>query len=151
MYLLAEAQTTIDRPVADTYDYTKNLDHFAEWFPGVVAIASKDGSAHGTVGKTYLETVAVPFRGTREIAITVVEAEPDRRLVTEGAFKPLLPRMEITFNEDDRGMCRVHWRMFSRNQALLPRVLLLPLARRVMAKRARAGMLKLKLRVEATR
>ena len=39
--------------------------------------------------------------------------------------------------------CRIDWRMFSRKDGLLSRVTLLPLARRVMRKRAAIGMRRL--------
>ncbi|MDG9926351.1 MULTISPECIES: SRPBCC family protein [unclassified Pseudomonas] len=143
MYLLTENTAEIACPVSVAYDYITNLETFGEWFPGVLAIESANELAHAVPGKTYLETVAIPLRGTRKVAITVVAAEPNKLLVTEGQLPPLMPRMEIEFHSIDAGACRVVWRMFSRNDHLLARITLLPLARRVMRKRAAIGMTRL--------
>lgn len=143
MYLLTENSVEIACPVEAAYEYACNLERFGEWFPGVIAIESANALEHATVGKTYLETVSVPLRGSRKIGITVVAAEPNRLLVTEGTLPALLPRMEIRFHAIAADACRIDWRMFSRKDGLLSRVTLLPLARRVMRKRAAIGMRRL--------
>ena len=42
MQLLAEQSVDIACPVAAVYDYATNLEHFGEWFPGVIGVVSKD-------------------------------------------------------------------------------------------------------------
>jgi len=78
----------------------------------------------------------------------VREALPGKFLATEGRFPPLLPRMEIVLAEAGTDGCRLTWRMFSRNDNLIVRYALLPLAARVMDKRAKAGVAALKKRLE---
>ena len=80
--------------------------------------------------------------------LTVRQAEPGRLLVTEGALAPLLPRMELLFQSTSVGSCRITWKMFSRNDGALARLMLLPLARRIIDKRAAIGMSVLKEKLE---
>ncbi|MDP3857084.1 MAG: SRPBCC family protein [Stagnimonas sp.] len=148
MRLLAERCIDLACPVEQAFLYATNLEHFGEWFPGVLAIRSDDGLAPTVVGKRYQETVAVPGRGRRQVEITVREALPLRFLATEGAFPPLLPRMEMAFEVIADGHCRVTWRMFSRNTGGLARWTLIPLARAVLSARAGKGLRALKQRLE---
>jgi hypothetical protein len=148
MHLLTEQTTKIACPVEIAFLYASNLERFGEWFPGVIAIESANPLAHGMPGKEYLETVAVPLRGTRKIKLTVKEVEHNKRLVTEGAFPPLLPRMEIQFRALGTDACEVTWRMLSRSNSLMGRLTLVPLARNIMKKRAVVGVARLKERLE---
>jgi len=149
MQLLAESSTVIRCPVSTAYLYASDLEHFGEWFPGVITIKSANNLGHAQPGKEYLETVSIPFRGRRNVKITVKEAERDKSLVTEGTLPPLLPRMEILFHAVADDSCQVTWRMFSRNKSVLARLTIIPLARNVMQKRAAIGMARLKARLEA--
>lgn len=148
MHLLAEQTTAVACPVEAAYRYAANLEHFGEWFPGVIAIESANGLDPATPGKEYLETVSIPLRGHRKVKITVRQAEPGRLLVTEGALAPLLPRMEIVFERSGAAACRITWRMFSRSDSPLARLALVPLARGIMRKRAAVGVARLKARLE---
>ena len=67
MHLLAEHTIDISCPVDAAYRYASNLEHFGEWFPGVIAIESANGLAISELGKKYLETVAIPLRGTKKV------------------------------------------------------------------------------------
>lgn len=144
MRLLAEEVAVIDRPVSDVYNYATNMERFGTWFPGVQAIKSTNSHEHGQAGKEYLETVRVPFRGTKEILLTVIESETNRFFATEGRFPPIYPRMELLFSHEGVHACRITWRMYSRSHHPIVRLLLLPFARRLMSKRARAGIANLK-------
>jgi hypothetical protein len=73
--------------------------------------------------------------------------EPDKLFVTEGDYPPLLPRMEIEFRPQGAG-CTVTWRMLSRNTSLLARLTWLRVARRIIRKRAAAGVAQLKEQLE---
>lgn len=144
MYLIAEDSVSIDRGNAEVFHYVSNLENFGNWFPGVISIASGNDLRHGEIGKQYMETVAIPFRGKRGITIAVVKSEMNRFIATEGLFPPVMPRMEIELKDADDGSCHVVWRMYSRNQGMLFRIMLLPLAKLVMQKRARLGVKRLK-------
>jgi hypothetical protein len=85
------------------------------------------------------------------VPIRVVDAEAPRWLVTEGDLMIVMPRMEIRITESSSRQCTVHWRMFSRNSGGLARVLVLPLARRLMRRRAATGVEHLKQRLEHDR
>lgn len=148
MRLLVENVVTIGRSVDDVFAYVCNMERFGEWFPGVISITSLDGANHGQPGKTYLETVYVPLRGRRQIRVQVRDARAPHFLATEGQFRPLLPRMEIALQTTGAQTCTVTWRMFSRNGSAAVRYLLLPLARRVMRRRAAHGLAALKQRME---
>src|SRR3989338_3223820 len=131
MHLLTEQTTAVACSVQAAYRYASNLERFGEWFPGVIAIESANNLDHAMPGKEYLETVAIPFRGTRKVKLRVKEAEQDKLLVTEGALAPLMPRMEISFQSAGAESCQITWRMFSRNNGSLARFTLVPLARSV--------------------
>jgi len=149
MHLLAENTVEIACPVTAAYQYASNLEHFGQWFPRVVAIRPANDLAHGEPGKVYLETVVIPLRGKRAIKIVVREAEHNRLLVTEGAFPPLLPRMQMQFRALSDQSCEVRWQMFSRNRGVLARLTLIPLARRLVRQRAVLGLAALKRKLEA--
>jgi len=114
-------------------------------------MASADALPAATVGKQYREAVAMPLRGRRSVLIRVVEAAAPRRLVTEGELPLLLPRMEMAFAANEAGGCRVTWRMSSRRTQGWARWTILPLARRVMGRRAAIGLERLKKHLEAGR
>ena len=148
MHLLVEKTVSIHRPVQAVFGYISNMEQFGEWFPGVISIESIGALAHGQPGKEYLETVAVPLRGRRQVTLQVREARAPGFFATEGRFLPLLPRMEISLLATAPHSCELTWRMFSRSQSLAVRCLLLPLARRVMRQRADQGLAALKARME---
>lgn len=144
MVIIAEANVSINRPVNVVFDYVSNMENFGLWFPGVISIESSNDVAHGEVGKKYLETVKVPLKGHKKIGITVVESLRGQRFVTEGKFPPLMPKMEVSFTRKSDDACDVHWRMYSRNNHPLFKVLMLPIAKSIMGKRAQTGVSKLK-------
>ena len=102
-------------------------------------------------GREYRETVDVPLRGRRSVGIRVVDAEAPHRLITEGDLAMVLPRMEIRITQSSPFACTVRWRMLSRNRNALARLVVLPVARTVMTKRASTGLHRLKGRLERDR
>lgn len=151
MYLLADAAVDIACTDAQAFDYACNLENFAEWFPGVVEIVAHNDVAFAERGREYRETVDVPLRGRRSVVIRVVEAEAPNRLVTDGDLSIVMPRMEMHIAQATPEVCTVRWRMFSRNRKILSRLLVLPIARIVMTKRAATGLHRLKGHLERTR
>ena len=149
MNLISDVKVSINRTNADIFDYVSNMEKFGEWFPGVISITSDDGVAHGEVDKKYLETVKVPLVGLKQISISVVDSQYGHFFVTEGDFSPLLPRMEIDIKKIDHMSSSVSWRMYSRNNKSIVKVLLLPLAKLIMQKRAEVGIKQLKINLEA--
>ncbi|WP_142386868.1 SRPBCC family protein [Mycobacterium hubeiense] len=113
------------------------------------SFAAHDEVSIASTGKQYVETVAMPLRGTRSVLIRVVESDPPQRLVTDGDLPLLLPRMEIEFRNIDANSCEVAWRMLSRAENAVVRWTVLPFARLAMGRRARTGLGKLKERLEA--
>lgn len=148
LQLLTEQTISIARSVEATYQYATNLEHFAEWFPGVLSIESANTLEHAQRGKEYLETMAVPLRGTQKVKISVKDAQPHKVFVTEGEFSPLMPRMEMIFQATGVDSCSVTWRMFSRNDSLLFKATLLHVFKSVMRKRAAIGMKRLQQKLE---
>lgn len=148
MYSLAASAIEIECNMAQAYTYASNLEYFSEWFPSVIAIVSGDDVPHGNLGKVYHETVHVPLRGRRRVRITVVQAESPQLLITEGDLPALLPRMEMRFTSLGAHRCTVEWRMYSRRHNGMSRFLVLPLARRIMRRRALHGLAALKALLE---
>ncbi|MET8776705.1 SRPBCC family protein [Nocardia sp. NPDC004654] len=148
MYLLASAETTVSCSCARAFAYAADLENFAEWFPGVLGITAHNDLSFYEPGKQYLETVAVPLRGRRQVLIRIEEANPPHRLVTEGNLPLLLPRMEIDLESAGPETCTIRWRMFSRKDNPVARWLVLPLARRTMRGRADAALRNLARRLD---
>ncbi|WOB09859.1 SRPBCC family protein [Piscinibacter gummiphilus] len=151
MYLLAQAAVVVECPQRVAFDYAANLVNFPAWFPGVLRMTTTDGLPFDTVGKQYREEFAQPMRGRGVVAIRVVEVEPGTRIVTEGTLASVLPRMEIVCRQTAPGACEVVWRMFSRRTTGWSRFIVLPLARRLMTRRARQGLQVLKQHLEDAR
>jgi len=147
MNVLAKETISIDRPAALIFDYVSNMENFGRWFQGVIAIEAVANEAHGTLGKTYLETVNIPLRGSRQIKLQVIESRKPTLFVTEGDFSPVMPRMEITITECGLSS-RFEWKMYSRNHGILFRALLLPLIRSEITKRAQKSLPRLKAVLE---
>lgn len=148
MILLAQTETSVRATAAQAFLVLSNMERFQEWFPGVVSIESGNGLRHGELGKKYLETVVVPLMGKRKVTLTVVDAVENQRFVTEGDFRPLLPRMEISISETTQHQIRVHWAMYSRSRHWAVRLLILPMVRAVMQKRAHVAAKRLKTLLE---
>lgn len=148
MYLLAHATTLIDCPPDIAFRYAANLKNFPQWFPGVNQMASIDDLPFDAIGKQYREIFTVPWRGERPVLMRVVEVMPPFRISTEGALPAVLPRMEMEFRHSSHDKCEVEWRMFSRNTRAIARWTLLPIASRLMTRRAIVGMRRLKNRLE---
>jgi carbon monoxide dehydrogenase subunit G len=141
--LLAQGSVEIQRPRPEVFAYVTNLENFAAWFPGVAAIHGEGGLGHAQVGKRYRETLRMPFGRIATVDIEVKGARAEALFVTEGSGF-LMPGMSVDFAALPDGGTRVDWRMVSRNQRRWFRWLLLPLLRRVMGRRARAGLRKLR-------
>jgi hypothetical protein len=150
MYLLASSVVTIACARTKTFEYAADLENFAHWFPGVIGIVAHDELSFATPGKQYVETVAVPLRGKRTVRIWVVDASVPMRVVTEGDLPLLLPRMEIEFQDVGGDSCEVRWRMLSRNENVLVRYTVLPLAGWLMGRRATMGLRNLKWILEGS-
>jgi len=147
MRVVGSESVSINRNARDVFDYISNMENFGDWFGGVIDIASIDESDHGKVGKTYLETIRMPIVGQRKVKISVVDVDLPTRFVTEGSLSPLMPRMEITIMADGEAS-ELNWTMFSRNKSLWFRLLLLPVVRSEVSKRAKVGLANLKNNLE---
>jgi hypothetical protein len=148
MHLLASSIVTIACSNTKVFGYATDLENFIDWFPGVKGIVAHDELPIATPGKQYDETVSVPLQGKRTVRIKVVEADSPKRLVTEGDLPLLLPRMEIDFDDIGEHCCEVRWRMLSRNENVLVRFAVLPVAGWLMGRRATVGLGNLKQRLE---
>ena len=149
MYLLAQADVAIDCPQRVAFDFAANLENFPAWFPGVLHVDAANDLPFDSVGKRYRESFEAPMRARRSVDIRVVEVASPSRIVTEGTLASVLPRMEIVFRPTSPGACTVEWRMWSRRTSGLSRFIVLPLARRLMTRRARQGLQALKRRLES--
>lgn len=137
--ILVDHTITTSAPAEAVFAFVSNHENYAHWFPGVIEIHSDDSLPHGTVGKTYQETVRLPSGRQRLIAIPVVESVSPVRFVTEGRFPPLHPRMEMTLEPAAGGATSLRWRFMSRNRSPLGRLLIRLLLRPMLAKRSRVA------------
>lgn len=144
MNIIAESSVEIHSNIDDTFAYIRNMENFSEWFPEVIDIKSIDSQPHGEIGKKYIETIKIPFKGVNDYSIEVKESKNHLRFVTEGEVPPIYPRMTISFTQISQAVSKVEWKMASRNKNFLFNVLLLPCLKRLMLKRAKQGMLNLK-------
>ncbi|APE33601.1 hypothetical protein BOX37_06040 [Nocardia mangyaensis] len=140
MYLLADTEKAVPCSITDAFAYVSDLENFARWFPGVEMVTADDELPAGVVGKRYLETVTLPTGRRTTIPLRVREACAPVRLVTEGSFALLLPRMEIDLSPLDAEHCVIRWRMYSRVGTRLLRWTLLPVAAITMQRRAQVGL-----------
>jgi len=148
MNTLTSKTVTINRTVKEVYKFTTNMENFKSWFPKVVKIESNNSLNHAIVGKKYIETVIVPFKGESKISLNVVKAEENKIFITEGDFSPLLPKMTIKFNENSSNTTTLTWCMQSRNTNLIFTSILLPILKKIMNKRAEIGVQNLKTILE---
>ncbi|HTF81913.1 MAG TPA: SRPBCC family protein [Cytophagales bacterium] len=139
----------INCPITEVYKFVINMENFKLWFPEVMDIKSDDQRTHGVVGKKYLETVRLPFKGVQKISLTVVQSEDNKLFITEGMFLPLLPRMVVKFTEDAHKITSLTWSMHSRNDSFIFKTLFLPFIQKVIEKRATVGLQNLKKILES--
>ena len=120
---LADNTIMVDQPADKVFAFLSNHENYARWYPGVVSVVSANDLPHGAVGKEYDEVIRLPSGGEKTIAIRVVESQSPGRFVTEGRFPPLHPRMEISVKSLPAGGSSIMIRFFSRNRALLARMI----------------------------
>ncbi len=145
--ILVDRTITTSTPVAAVFAFIANHQNYALWFPGVIDIRSDDSLPHGTVGKTYHETLRLPSGRQQVIDIPVVESVFPSRFVTEGRFPPLHPRMEMTLEPLPDGGTRLRWRFMSRNRSPIGRLLVRLLLRPAMSRRSRVAARRLTARL----
>ncbi|QCX39050.1 SRPBCC family protein [Aureibaculum algae] len=148
MNTLTSKTVTINRTIKEVYKFTTNMENFKSWFPKVIKIESNNSLNHAIVGKKYIETVIVPFKGESIISLNVVKAEENKIFITEGDFSPLFPKMTIKFHENSSNTTTLTWCMQSRNTNLIFTSLLLPIFKKIMNKRAKIGVQNLKTILE---
>lgn len=148
MNLIATKTISINKNPHEVFDYISNMENFARWFPEVISIEASDELAHGSVGKRYQEIVKVPLKGNQKIELKVVKSNKPTQFCTEGKFLPLLPRMEIQLKGSEANT-DITWSMFSRNNHFLFKILMLPLIKPVIQKRANMGLGTLKKLLES--
>lgn len=142
MYKLAKNKIVIEKAIDEVFNYAANLENFAQWFPGVVSIASANSLKFTENGKKYRETFS-SIGSEKKVIIEVKDCLVMKHLMTESDFLPILPRMEMTFQKLDGNRTEVVWSMFSRNNSLLW-LLFIPLVKLVMHNRSRKGLSRLR-------
>ncbi len=148
-HLVSSRSIDIAAPADAVFAYAANLENFPNWFPGALSIQAMDSLDVDEVGKTYNETVALPFGRRTQVRIKVVNVQRPIEIATEGNYRVLLPRMEMTLHSLGEGRSRMEWKMYSRRTGIMIR-LLLPVFRRVVGKRSRVALVRLKALLERT-
>lgn len=142
MYKLAKNKIVVEKGVDEVFNFAANLENFALWFPGVESITSANSMGFAEKGKKYKETFSV-LGSKKKVTIEVKDCLVRQHIITESEFLPILPRMEIDFQELADNQTEIVWSMFSRNNAFLW-VLLLPLVKLVMHIRSKKGLVRLR-------
>lgn len=146
-HLLSEKSVEVAVPVDVLFTYATNLENFPTWFPGALSIQAQDSRDADEVGKSYIETIALPLGRQTEVKIQVTEVQRPVRIATEGSYRLLLPRMEMDFHALDEKRTRMQWRMYSRRTGFSIRMLL-PLFRIIVGARSRRALAQLKAYLE---
>jgi uncharacterized membrane protein len=142
--VLVDKILAIDAPISSVFAFLSNHENYIRWFPGVVSVESGDALPHGTVGKTYNETLRLPTGRNRLISIEVKESVPSALFAMEAVFPPLHPRTEIRLTEHWPRKTTLSWRFLSRSQSGLGRLLIGTLLKKAVARQSEAGLLRLK-------
>lgn len=148
--LLFDQTLTIDRPIADVFEYVSNHENYANWYPGVVSVETANDGAPASKGKAYNEVIRMPTGRNRPIRIEVIEANPPNLFMTEGAFSPLHPRMEFHLTPFSTTATLLNLVFFSRNQSSLGRLTVKTLFGGALKKRSETGLRRLKSILEET-
>lgn len=146
-HLLSRRSVDIAASAEAVFAYAANLENFPNWFPGALSIQAMDSLAVDEIGKTYNEIVALPFGRRAQVRIQVKEAERPIRIITEGNYRMLLPRMEMRLQSLGEGGSRMEWKMYSRRTGVIIQ-LLLPVFRLVVGARSRVALARLKALLE---
>lgn len=116
--LLANKIIELSGNAMEVFDFVTNMENYAQWFPGVVAIRSANALAHAQVGKQYVETLAFPD-GVKELVVEVKKSVKYQVFETEGDLAPLLPCMTMLFSTlDQPDTCELNLSYRSRNSTL---------------------------------
>lgn len=148
MTKIAAGKIEIKNKIDTVFSYVVNMENFGKWFPKVIDIRSENNLAHGQIGKKYMELVKDPIKGNVRMTLEVKESKINSLFITQGNYAPLLPQMTVNFSESSPDKTLIHWRMDSRNENIVFRLLALPLARIIMSSRTRMGLNKLKYNLE---
>jgi uncharacterized protein YndB with AHSA1/START domain len=101
----ASYSVTVNRPVADVFEYVVDGEKCKEWRPGVRDITRAGGSMTGGVGTRYIQGVKGPMgrRISADYEITVFE--PNQRLEFRTVSGPARPhgRYDFTPTPDGAG------------------------------------------------
>jgi len=117
MILLAQTTVMLAMPVHQLFNYVTNMENYADWFPGVHHIGSKNNLAHGSIGKTYQETLSLPT-GEAQLTIEVIQSEANSLFLTQGDLADVLPQMTMKFSVTGDNQCQMQLSFHSRNQDL---------------------------------
>jgi len=143
MIELAKTSTTIATPINDVFNYVSNMENYGHWFPGVVAIRSKNNLMHAAVGKTYVETLNLPD-GECELTIEVDQCDTDHLFITKGDLAGVLPQMTVMFSSDEENNCLITLQYHSRNTSLTEKSDIVIALKEDLTVRAEIGIARLK-------
>lgn len=149
MIILATTSISISAPIETIFEYVTNMENYKQWFPGVIHIKSANDVQHGTVGKTYVETLSLP-NGNVDLIIEVVQCETNRLFLTQGDLPGIFPQMTITFSNGTSSHCHMNLQYHSRSNELTLTSDLVQALQEDLTIRANDGVKKLKSILENT-
>lgn len=100
MTVTIERTVTVDRPLAQVFDYLSDFTTTNEWDPGTVETVRVSGD--GGVGTTYRNTSKLAGRETR-LTYVVETLEPNVRFALRGENKTVVAGDTMTFRETPAG------------------------------------------------
>ncbi|KZN49085.1 SRPBCC family protein [Pseudoalteromonas luteoviolacea] len=142
MIELTKKTITILAPIERVFEHVINMENYKFWFPDVIAIQANDTRPHASVGKTYIETLAIAGCD-QTLTIKVVECVKNTTFVTQGDLVGILPQMTVCFWENELG-CQLELSYHSREPALNEQSPIITRLRENLAPRAEVGLTQLK-------
>jgi uncharacterized protein YndB with AHSA1/START domain len=95
-----ERTVTVDRPLAEVFEYLSDFTTTNEWDPGTVETVRVSGD--GGVGTTYRNTSRFAGRET-ELTYVVEDVVPERVFALRGENKTVVAHDTMTFRETPTG------------------------------------------------
>lgn len=151
MIELAHASIHIKQEPNKVFDFVTNMEHYADWFEGVIKIVSANDKDQFSQGKCYQETLIINGDEV-QLTIEVDQCTRAKCFITKGDLAGILPQMTMCFDatENNHGAQETLMQLsyHSREPALANNLSMLHFLREDLSARADKGLSKLKALME---
>ena len=157
MILLTSASISINQNPHKVFDFATNMENYADWFEGIINIASSNTLSQFSLGKCYQETLVINGE-EQQLTIKVDQCLRPQLFITKGDLAGILPQMTMKFTDINRGLetepnttsTLMELSYHSREPSLESNQAMLDFLRQNLSQRAEAGLKKLKGLLEET-